>query len=46
MMDAGETMAEPRREPEPQYAGPDIVIVTGMSSSAETVAALPRLCRW
>jgi RNase adapter protein RapZ len=39
MLDMGETMAEPRGEPEPQYAGPDIVIVTGMSGAGRSTAA-------
>ncbi|MCW2932977.1 MAG: hypothetical protein JWM19_3939 [Actinomycetia bacterium] len=38
-LDMGATMAEPRGEPEPQYDGPDIVIVTGMSGAGRSTAA-------
>jgi RNase adapter protein RapZ len=38
MLGTGETMAELRGEPEPQYAGPDIVIVTGMSGAGRSTS--------
>ncbi|HEY6788943.1 MAG TPA: RNase adapter RapZ [Trebonia sp.] len=37
--DMGATVAEPRGEPEPQYVGPDTVIVTGMSGAGRSTAA-------
>ena len=38
-LDMGATMAEPRGESEPQYDGPDSVIVTGMSGAGRSTAA-------